>query len=98
MDKQQHILDVAEVFDYSFIDSKAYYVYCYGKVPCITWLSGIDPQKVLKYLREEYADVITGIYQHSKYEREKKKTLCHRTILLMRDNCLVELAGDYCEI
>lgn len=97
MDKQ-HILDVARVFDNYFLDSRAYYLYCYGKVPCVIWISGVNGERVLEYLKSEYAETITGIYQNSKYERSKKKTLYQRTILLMRDNCMVELLGDYCEI
>ena len=43
-------------------------------------------------------DAITGIFQYSKYDRKKKKSLYSTTIILLKDNCLVELGGDYCEI
>ena len=58
----------------------------------------MNTDKVLKHIRAEYADAITGIFQFSKYHRKKKKSLYSTTIILLKDNCLVELGGDYCEI
>lgn len=98
MDTQQKIIDVNSIFVNNFLDCKAYYMYCYHKVPCITWGDQLNTDKVLKYIRTKYGNAITGIYQNSKYDRKKKKSLYSTTIILMKDDCLVELGGDYCEI
>jgi hypothetical protein len=58
----------------------------------------VNTDKVLKHIKTEYAGAITGIFQYSKYDRKKKKSLYSTTIILLKDNCLVELCGDYCEI
>ena len=98
MDSQQKIMAADSIFQNSFLDCKAYYMYAYQQVPCITWVDQVNPAKVLKHIKTEYADAITGIFQYSKYNRKKKKTLYSTTIILLKDNCLVELGGDYCEI
>jgi SpoVK/Ycf46/Vps4 family AAA+-type ATPase len=98
MDSQQKIIDVNSIFNTNFLDSKTYYMYCYHKVPCITWADQLNTEKVLAHIKTEYTDVITGIFQNSKYIRRKKKTHRFTTIILMKDDCLVELGNDYCEI
>lgn len=98
MDNQQKIIEATSIFDNSFLNSKTYYMYCYHKVPCITWTSQVNTEKILAYLKLEYAEAIISIFQNSKYSRKKKKTLYSTTIVLLKDDCLVELCGDYCEI
>ena len=98
MEKQQKIMDANSIFRNSFLDCKAYYMYAYQQVPCITWVDQVNTDKVLKHIRTEYADAITGIFQNSKYNRKKKKPQYSTTIILLKDNCLVELGGDYCEV
>lgn len=98
MDSQQKIIDANSIFRNNFLDCKAYYMYAYQKVPCITWVDQVNTEKVLKYIRTEYVAAITGIFQYSKYDRKKKKALYNTTIILLKDDCLVELGGDYCEI
>jgi len=98
MDNQQKIIDANSIFQNSFLDCKAYYMYCYHKTPCITWADQLNTEKVLKYIKSEFADAITGIFQNSKYNRKKKKALFFTTIILLKDDCLIELGGDYCEV
>jgi len=98
MDNQQKIMAANSIFQNSFLDCKAYYMYAYQQVPCITWVDQVNTGKVLKHIKTEYACAITGIFQYSKYDRKKKKSLYSTTIILLKDNCLVELGGDYCEI
>src|SRR5512141_1521921 len=98
MDNQQKIIDANSIFANSFLDCKSYYMYCYHKVPCITWANQLNTEKVLDYIKTEYADAITGIFQNSKYNLKKKKTHLFTTIILMKDDCLVELGSDYCEV
>src|SRR5688572_8720426 len=98
MDTQQKIMEANSIFQNSFLDCKAYYMYAYQQVPCITWVDRVNTEKVLKYIRTEYEGAIMGIFQYSKYNRKKKKSMYSTTIILLQDNCLVELGGDYCEI
>ena len=98
MDTQQKIMNANSIFQNNFLDSQAYYMYAYQKVPCVTWADQLNTEKVLKYIKQEYADAITGIYQNSKYDRRKKKTSYLTTIILLKDDCLVELGKNYCEV
>jgi hypothetical protein len=98
MNNQQNIIDVSGLFDRSYLDSKSYYMYCYRQTPCVTWVNLVNTEKVLQHIKTEYADVITGIFQYSEYDRKKRKAIFYRTIILLRDNCLVELFGNCCSV
>jgi hypothetical protein len=73
-------------------------MYCYQQAPCLTWVNKVNSERVLEYIKTEYAEAITGIYQSSFYERKTKKPDIDKTIILMRDKVLIELGGSYCEI
>ena len=94
----QKIIDANSIFENSFLESKAYYMYVYQKVPCITWIDNVNSQKILQHIKKEYAGAIMGIFQYSKYNRKKKKPLYSTTIILLKDNCMVELGNEYCEV
>jgi hypothetical protein len=98
MSDQQKIINVNSIFRYDYLDSKIFYMYIYQQPPCITWISQVNAEKVFEYIKTEYAETITGIYQNSFYERKSKKVEFDKTVILMRHNCLVELCGSYCEI
>ena len=95
---QQRIIDANGIFQHNFLDSKAFFVYCYQQPPCISWVDQVDTAKILAYIKKEYASAIKGIYQYSKYNKKKKASEFHRTIVLLADNCMLEMAYEYCEI
>ena len=98
MNNEKQISLTGNFFGSNYLECKAYYMHVYKRTPCLTWIDHVNVTKALAYIREEYAAVITGIYQYSKYNRKKGKALFDTTIILLRDNCLVELADSYCEI
>lgn len=98
MDTQQKIMNANSIFQNSFLDCKAYYMYVYQQVPCITWVDMVNTEKLLQHIKTEYAEAVTGIFQYSKYDRKKRKSQYSTTIILLKDNCLVELGGNYCEV
>lgn len=98
METQQITINAESIFGDSFLDGKTYFMFCYQQVPCITWVDQVDKDKVLKHLKENYAEAIISIYQHVKYNRKKRKGLFYMTFILLRDRCLVEICNSYCEI
>lgn len=92
------ITDINNLFSNNFIESKAFFMYCFNSVPCINYIDKINTDKVFKYIREEYGAAITGIFQYSRYNWSKKISQYDTTMIVLRDNCLIELAGSYCEI
>ncbi len=98
MNKQHNVINLNGVFDNWYLDVIKFYVYQFQKIPCVTTVDKIHTDKVLKHIKTEYADAITGIYQRSEYDRKKKRCLYSITLVVLRDNCIVDLQHDYCQI
>lgn len=99
MGNEQKILDAASIFvDTNFIESRAYFLYYFNEPPCINWIDNVNTDKALQYIKKEYADAITGIYQKAKYNRKSKKSSFEITLVVLKNNCLIELGSSYCEV
>jgi hypothetical protein len=95
---QQRIINTNGIFEREFLDSKTFFMYCYQQPPSMSWVTQIDMGKVLKYLKKEYATAIKDIYQYAEYNRKRRRVEFERTIIVMKDNFMVELRFDYCQI
>jgi hypothetical protein len=98
MNKQHNIVSLNSIFDNWYLDIKNFFVYYFQKLPCVTTVDKVHTDKVLKYIKTEYAEAIMGIYQRSSYCRKKKQALYSVTVVVLRDNCIVELQDDFCQI
>jgi hypothetical protein len=98
MNNQQKIVNADSIFERNFLDNKAFFMYCYQQAPSIVYATQVNDEKVLQYLKDEYGDAITHIYQNSWYNRAKRRAEFLSTIILFRDNILIDLTGSCCEI
>jgi SpoVK/Ycf46/Vps4 family AAA+-type ATPase len=97
MENKQNILTGDKIFD-GFMEPKALFLHCFGKMPCITWVGNIDKTNVLKFIEQKHADKIESIYQNSEYDRKKKQSSFSMAILKLSNTCIIELTDNYCEI
>ncbi|MEO8768483.1 MAG: AAA family ATPase [Ferruginibacter sp.] len=98
MEKEKQIEIATTLFGNTYLECKAYYMHVYNQTPCLLWIDQVNVNKAFTYVKSEYADAIVGIYQYSKFNRKKGKPSFIATIILLRDNCLVEFGSGYCEI
>lgn len=98
MDIQYKIIELSGLFRSSFVESRAFYMYCYKKVPCVSTVDKVNIDKVLSYIKESYKDVIDGVFQNSKYNKRRRRPIYETTIILLKGECLIELADEYCEV
>ena len=92
------IIDAANIFDRSFLDSKTFFVFCYQQQPCMTWVSQIDMDKVLAYVKKAYTPATGNIYQYSEWNTKKRRLEIYRTLILLEDSYMIEIAFDYCQV
>ncbi len=98
MKKNKTVETTIPLSAHSYLECKALYIYLYDEIPCLMWVDKVNVSKALAFIKSEYADVITAVYQYSKLERKKGKMVFDTTFVLLRDNLLIELASDYCEV
>lgn len=98
MEQTQQILQVESIFNGGYIDIRSFYIYCYQQPPSITWIAQIQVDKAIDFIKQEYKDSITGIYQYAKYHQRKEKSDVHQTVILLNNQQILELRGEYCEM
>ncbi|MEP7256136.1 MAG: AAA family ATPase [Ferruginibacter sp.] len=94
----QKIINANNVFDDTFLDTKMLYLYCFNGLPCLNLVNYVDGEKAFNVFKEKFPQLIGHVHQYKWYKREKKKYQFDKTIVILKNNCLVEFDDSYCEI
>ncbi|MCU0353905.1 MAG: AAA family ATPase [Cytophagales bacterium] len=92
------IQDTNKVFNKHFIESSAFFLQLFGAIPSITWINQISIEKVLAYVTQKFGKQIKAVYQHSEYDHQRKKIIFSDAVVVLDNQCLLELSNTYCEI
>ncbi|HEV7781541.1 MAG TPA: AAA family ATPase [Chitinophagaceae bacterium] len=93
----QKTINANNVFDDTFLDAKMLYLYCFNGLPCINFISNVDGEKAFEAFREKHAGRIDHIHQYKWYKRKAKKYQFDRTVLILKNKCIVEFDDNYCQ-
>ncbi|TCJ14138.1 AAA family ATPase [Flaviaesturariibacter flavus] len=80
-----------------FPDSRAYYLWRFGRIPSRHYISGIAGEKLVAVFRERFAELICDVYQNQWYNKKRRRYEIDKTLLVLTNGCVVEIAY-YCEI
>ena len=86
------------VFDGKFIESKAMFLHCFNSLPSIHFINQIDGEKAFNLFTEQFAELIEAVHQYRWYKTQRKKFQFDKTLVVLKNNCLLEFDDDYCEI
>ena len=94
----QKVINANNVFCDSFLDAKILYLYSFNLLPNIHYIGQIDGEKAFAAIKEKFAGNIKNIHQTKWYKKKKKRFEFDKTIVILDNNCVLELDDDYCEI
>ena len=94
----QKVINTNNLFDDTFLDTKILYLYCFNGLPCLNFINNVDGEKAFAVFKEKFQHLISNVHQYKWYKREKKKYQFDKTVIILKNNCLVEFDDDYCEI
>ena len=86
------------MFDGNFLDAKALFLHCFNALPSIHFMNQIDGEKAFACFSEKFESQIKNIHQYRWYKTKRKKYQFDKTLVVLKNNCLVEFDEDYCEI
>ena len=93
----QKVINANNVFDDVFLDAKMLYLYCFNHLPCMNYINQVDGEKAFAAFKERFAEKINHMHQYKWYKRKAKKYQFDRTVLILKNNCIVEFDDNYCE-
>lgn len=94
----QKVINVNNVFDQRFLNNKNLYLQCFNLLPSLNFIDQVDGEKAFAAFMEKFAQLITRVHRYRWYKRKQKKFEFDRTIIILKNNCIVEFDDDYCEI
>ncbi len=94
----QKNINVNNLFDGKFLDNKILFLHCFNVLPSIHFMNAIDGEKAFAAFKEKYALQINYIHQYRWYKRKRKKYQFDKTLVVLKNNCIVEYDEDYCEV
>lgn len=94
----QKVINTNNLFDDRFLDTKIVYLYCFNGLPCLNFIKNVDGEKAFALFKEKYAHLISHVHTYRWFKREAKKFQFDKTVIILKNNCLVEFDDDYCEV
>jgi hypothetical protein len=94
----QKVINANNVFSSDFLDTKILFLYCFNELPSINYINAIDGEKAFAAFTERYNSLVIHVHQHKWYKKQKRKFQFDKTVVILKDNCLVEFDDSYCEI
>jgi hypothetical protein len=94
----QKVINTNNVFGRRFLDNKVLYLYYFNVLPSLSFISQVDGEKIFEALKEKYGGEIKHIHQYRWLQKKNKKYQFDKTIVVLENNCLIELDEHYCEI
>lgn len=94
----QKVISANNVFTDSFLDAKMLYLYRFNLLPSIHYIGQTDGEKAFNMIKEKFGGSIKNIHQATWYKRKNKSFEFDKTIVIMDQNCVLELDDYYCQI
>lgn len=86
-----------DLFSKHFIDSKSYFLHQFNKLPSITVVRNVDHEKVYRMVKQQCDKQLMEEYHYSSVTKKRFAQDKEESILVLRDEILLELGDGYCE-
>lgn len=86
------------IFTDSFLDAKILYLYHFNRLPDMDYIGYVDGEKTFAAIQGKFAGEIKNIHRKKWYARKEKKFEFDITVVVLNNNCVIELDSGYCEI
>lgn len=88
----------ARIFENHYLEGKAFYMYRFKNIPCMTFIDGIDIGKAFEHINKQYADKIVDIYQACFYNQQVNQHQFSKTFFVLSNKMIIELYSNYARI
>ena len=94
----QKIMNADKVFDTDFLDIKVLYLYYFNSLPDISYVYQLDGEKAFTGFMKKFNDQGECVHKYRWYKRSTKRYEFSTTIVVMKNNCLLEFDCANCQI
>lgn len=95
---QQKVISASDLFDDTYISSKNLYIHLFNGLPSLTLVRDVQGEKVFEAIRQQFGDWIEQVLESSVRRKAGKVKEFDRTLIILKNRCIIELDDWYCEI
>ncbi len=95
---QQKVIHANNLFDDTYISSKLLFLHLFNALPGMTTVREIQGEKAFQTVKSAFGEWIEQIMRSETYSRGGKEKSFDRTLIVMKNNCILEFDDWYCEI
>ncbi|MCU0387319.1 MAG: AAA family ATPase, partial [Chitinophagaceae bacterium] len=95
---QQKVISANNLFDDRYIASKNLYMHLFNTLPSITLVRNVQGEKVFYAIKGQFSDWIEQVLISNTRSKAGRMHEFNRTLLIMKNRCIIELDDWYCEI
>jgi hypothetical protein len=95
---QQKVIHANNLFDDTYISSKLLFLHLFNTLPGMTTVRDIEGEKAFASIKVAFSDWIEKVLKSEAYSNGGKVKRFDRTLVVMKNNCILEFDDWYCEI
>jgi hypothetical protein len=95
---QQKVLHANNLFDNTYISSKLLFLHLFNALPGKTTVNYIEGEKAFETVKASFGNWIEQILKSEAFSNGGKQKSFDRTLVVMKNNCILEFDDWYCEI
>lgn len=88
----------ARIFENHYLEGKAFYMYRFRNIPCMTFIDDIDISEAFKHIDSQFKDKIVDIYQACFFNRQVDQHQFSKTFFVLSNKMIIELYSNYARI
>lgn len=88
----------ASLFEHNYIEIKAFYVHEFKATPCISFINGLDAEKVYSHISNGFAGKVLAIYQRNYFNWQRERMEFSTTVFKLQNQVLIELGAEYAQV
>ncbi len=86
------------IFDKTYINTNAFYLREYNRVPCVTFISNVDVKAICESIISGRAGSVLATYQKADYNWQRQRREFSRKLFILNGKMLIEVGTDWVEI
>ncbi len=94
----QKVINVNNIFGSYFLDINNLYLYCFNCLPSVGCNYQLDGEKAFEAFTLKFKDLIDHTHRYRSFKKKSKNYDFGNTIVILKNNCLIEFEDDSCEI
>jgi len=86
------------VFDNRFLNAKSLYMYYFGTLPNVNYISRVDGEKAFRAFKKLHGNFIKDVHEYRWFDHRKRQYNFDKVMVVLQDSFVIEFDEEYCYV